>query len=255
MKKYILLYTGLIPALLVLIVTATQGFCEDDISKYLKTRKDDLALAESEKILSVDPDNIFALWVKAEVMRRDYKFAESEDLLNRILSKDPGHSSSLISLSYIRYHNGKFEEALKILQGVLRQPQLERQNEALACMLIGSINAKRASAGGFFCKLAYGTRIRKFFEKAKAIAPDLAEVRLGAGTFYLLAPGIIGGNTDKAIKDLECAVRLAPDFATANARLAQAYKEKGDLKKSDFYLRKAESLDPGNEVLEEMRGH
>ncbi len=119
-------------------------------------------------------------------------------------------------------------------------------------MLIGSINAKKASRGGFWSKFAYGARIKGYFEKAKALAPDLPEVRLGLGTYFLLAPEISGGNVDRAIEELECAVNLAPDFATPKARLAQAYKNKGNMEKCNFYLKRARELDPKNEIIKEV---
>ena len=224
-----------------------------NLLQYLKLRKDSLALIEIEKVLSVKPDDSTALWGKAEALRRNYQFKESEELLNLVLSKYPCHASSLISLSYIRYHDNRFEDALELLRRVLSGPELDRENEALAYMLIGSINAKKASLGGFLSKVVYATRIRSYFEKAKNIAPDLSEVHLGLGSFYLLAPWIVGGSLDKAIKELEIAVRLTPDFATANMRLAQAYNKKGDLGKYNFYLQRAKELDPDNELLKEFR--
>lgn len=168
------------------------------------------------------------------------------------MSKCPNHTQSLITLAYIKYHYNEFESALKDLEKVLRQPNNDRQNLALAYMLIASINARRASLGGLFAKIAYGTRVKGFFEKAKCIAPDLSEVHLGLGSFYLFAPSLLGGNLDMAIKELEYAVKLAPDFATANVRLAQAYEKKGDLEKYNFYIQRAKELDPDNQVLKEQ---
>lgn len=222
---------------------------QDNILKYLKLRKDELALAEAKKILSVKPDDTSALWAKAEILRRAYKFKESEELLKQVLAQCPDHGSSLITLSYIKYHDNKFSPALKILRQVLKQSDLERENEALVYLLMGSINAKRATQGGILSKLAYGVRIKGYFEKAKSLAPDLSEVRLGIGSFYLLAPRVAGGDIDKAIEELEYTVRLAPDFATANVRLAQAYKKKGDLEKYNFYLKRTKELDPQNPIF------
>ena len=227
--------------------------CQENLLNYLKSRKDKPALIEAEKILSVEPGDSCALWGKAEILRRAYKFKQSEDILKEILGKSPNHASSLISLSYIRYHNKKFKAALEILKQVLGQPDLDRENKALAYMLMGSINARKSSLGGLFCKIVYGTRVKGYFQKAKKLAPDLSEVRLGLGSFYLLAPAIAGGDVDQAIKELEYAVKLAPDFATANARLAQAYKKKGNLKKYNFYIQRVRKLDPENEVLKELQ--
>lgn len=226
--------------------------CRDNLLKYLKLRKEGLAELEIEKILSIQRDDVCALWAKAEILRRDYKFEESKELLKQVLWQCPGHASSLISLAYIEYYDNKFQDASRLLKEALRQPDLDRENQALIYMLMGSINAKKASRRGFLSKVAYGARIAGYFERAKNIAPDLSEARLGLGTFYLLAPKIAGGNIERAIEELECAVKLTPDFATVNARLAQAYKHKGDLKKYDYYLRKAKELDPDNETAKEI---
>jgi len=225
---------------------------QDNFLRYLKVRKDKLAAGEIEKILAIDPGDLCALWGKAEILRRAYKFEDAEKILKQILAKSSDHAFSLISLAYIRYHDHKFSEALKILKGVLRQPGLDSENKAMAYILIGSINAKRSILGGLFSKLAYGTQIKWYFEKAKSIAPDLPEVYLGLGTFCLLAPRIAGGDVDRAIGELEYAVKLAPDFATPQARLAQAYKIKGNMEKYDFYMKGVKELDPENEVAREI---
>ena len=67
-----------------------------------------------------------------------------------------------------------------------------------------------------------------------------------------LSLSIVGGSLDRAIEELKCAVELTPDFATANARLAQAYQKMGDEDKFKFYCARAKELDPQNEVLEEI---
>ena len=54
---------------------------------------------------------------------------------------------------------------------------------------------------------------------------------------------------DKAIEDfVTCESMLSPgsDKATYNRLIADVYKLKGDAKKADKYLRKAEAMDPEN---------
>lgn len=219
----------------------------------LKNRKDKDALVIFEKILSEQPDNLDALWGKAEVLRRTRKYKESENILNAILKKNPNHISSLISLSYIRYKDDKLNEAQKLINQALKTGDLDKENKALAYMMLGTINSRRSVKGWFFSKIAYGTQIKGYFLKAKGLAPDLPEVHLGLGTFYLKAPAIAGGDLDKAFEELNLALKIASDFATACARLAQYYKKIGDLERYDFYIKKAQELDPQNEVLKEIK--
>jgi len=223
----------------------------DDGLSLLEKRKDKLALDEFEKVLAVQPQNIDALWGKAEVLRRERKFNEAEKILIEILEQNPKHIPSLTSTCYLSYYNDKLNEAMKMAKGLLNRLDIDSRNKAIVYILMGSINAKRSSKGGFFSKISYGTQIKGYFQKAVSLAPELPEAHLGLGSFYLLAPSIAGGNLDKAIEELELAVKLAPDFATANVRLAQAYKKKGDLNKYQFYIQRAQELDQNNEALAE----
>ncbi|MFA5411566.1 MAG: tetratricopeptide repeat protein [Candidatus Omnitrophota bacterium] len=218
----------------------------------LKARKDKDALAIFEKILLEQPDNLACLWGKAEVLRRMRQYPQSERMVQEILKKNPNHTPALITLSYIRYKEERLNEASKLIEQVLKNDTLTRDDEALAYMMLGTINSRRATTGWFLNKVRYGTQIKCYFLKARGLAPDLAEVHLALGTFYLKGPLIVGGNLHKAIEELEIAVKIAPDFATPNARLAQAYQKKGDLKKYSFYLKRAKSLEPENEVLKEI---
>ncbi len=217
----------------------------------LKNRKDAAAMKIFEQVLQIEPDNLDALWGKAEVCRRTYDLKQSEEILNQILKLCPHHLAALNSLAYIRYKEGNFKDALRITNQVLKAERLDRENEALAYLLLGAINSMRTTKGWLLTKIQYGTQIKRYFERAKKAAPELAEAHLGIGTFYLKAPEIIGGNLNKAIAELELAVNIAPDFATANARLAQAYKKIGCEDKYNFYISKARQLDPKNEALTE----
>jgi tetratricopeptide (TPR) repeat protein len=219
----------------------------------LKSRKDNQALAIFDNILTVEPSHINALWGKAEVLRRTRKFSEAEEILKEVLNKNPGHAASLLSLAYIRYHDDLLDKSLALVNQALSVSGIDKENAALAYLLLGAINSSRSSKGALLSKVIYGTHIKGYFLKAEAIAPELPEVHLGLGAFYLLAPAIAGGNLDKAIEELELAFKIAPDFATVNARLAQAYKEKGDLGKYNFYINRVKTLDPDNEVLQELQ--
>ena len=224
-----------------------------EASELLRTRKDKEAMALFEQILAVEPDNIDALCGKAEILRRSRSYKDSQELLNKILSRNPDYIPASLSLAYTIFQENKLDEALKIVNQILKKGCVDKDDEGLAYMLLGAINSQRAQKGWFFTKLKYGTKIQCYFLKAKELAPEQPEVRAGLGSFYLLAPPIVGGDINKAIPELEYAVKIAPDFATANARLAQAYKKKGNISKYNIYINRAKELDPGNEVFKEIK--
>ncbi|MBI4707786.1 MAG: tetratricopeptide repeat protein [Candidatus Omnitrophica bacterium] len=221
----------------------------------LQNRSDLKAEEMFEEILSYEPDNLDALWGKGEVLRRRRDFLKAGEIFKQILKQNPNHGSALTSLAYLEYNNDSFKEAIALTEKALKIQNISQQNKALAYLMLGAINSRLSQKGGFFSKIKYGTKIKGYFIRAYETDPSLSEVHVALGSFYLLAPAIAGGNLAKAIKELELAVEICPNFATANARLAQAYLIKVDLLKYNFYLERAKELDPGNEVVKELENN
>ncbi|RJP28726.1 MAG: hypothetical protein C4533_02750 [Candidatus Omnitrophota bacterium] len=226
---------------------------EKQILTDLKNREDKTAFNRAQRILRTDPENNFAIWAKAEVLRRRYDFKESQELLEQVLAKDPDHTLSQISLAYIYYNDSKLDEATRLLKQCLGQKDLSSQNRAMVYILIGSINAKRINSSAMIDKLFFAVNIKKYFIQALEISPELPEVHLGLGTYFLLAPQIMGGNVDKSIEHLEIAIKLSPQFSTPYMRLSQAYKKKGDMEKAEFYRQKAVKIEPGIDKLKNLQ--
>lgn len=218
----------------------------------LRVRKDREAMDIFKNILANNSGNIDALWGKAEVLRRDREYVDAQYILEEVLSKNPEHAPSLVSMAYIKYHEDKLSQAKELIKKALGV-YTDNDTRALAYMMLGTINSRLAKKSILFGKIKNAAQIECYFLKAKELSADLPEVHLGLGSFYLLVPMFMGGDIYKATRELEKAVEIAPDFATANARLAQAYKKKGNLEKYSFHLQRARELDPDNEVLKEMR--
>ncbi|MCX7661397.1 MAG: hypothetical protein N2Z79_01775, partial [Candidatus Omnitrophica bacterium] len=161
------------------------------------------------------------------------------------------HILSLITLVYIKYQYQKYYQAKDILNSLLKRKDLSRNEKGMILLLLGFIKSKEIAKAGLFNKIINANSIKDLFKKAVVLAPDLPETHLGLGTFYLFAPRIIGGDIRKAKKHLEIALKIAPNFATAYARLAQVYKKEGDFNNYRLYLEKAKRIDPENEVVNE----
>jgi tetratricopeptide (TPR) repeat protein len=233
------------------VISRPAGALISQAMKLLKFRKDSEALAQFEQILLEEPLNLDGLWGRAEILRRRRHYQAAAALLNQVLAAKPRHVPSLISLANIKYKEDNLEDARALINQVLSSGAGSKDNAALAYLMLGTIDTKHIPESWLFGKIKYATQIKTYFLKARELAPDLPEARLALGTFYYLAPVIVGGSLDKAVAELELAVKLAPDFATANARLAQCYKKKGLLEKYNFHLARAKELDPENEVLRE----
>ncbi|MFH1457983.1 MAG: tetratricopeptide repeat protein [Candidatus Omnitrophota bacterium] len=218
---------------------------------YLNAHKDKEAGESFSRILSLDPDSIEAKWGVAEVLRRTHELDESENLLNEALKADPNFSPALISLAYTRYIQMKFDEAVKLARKVQGQgmDKVDLSNYVRALLLIGGAKGMIAHYGGPLSKVINGTAIMPNLKKAEKLQPDSAGVAFGLGSFYFLAPGIVGGSRQKAQEYLKRAIELDPYFVDAYVRIAQLYSVQGDSDKFKEYLRRAQEIDPENEIL------
>lgn len=222
---------------------------------YLNEHKDKEAGDAFQKMLAFDPGSLEARWGKAEVFRRMHRLDESESLLKQIIGEKKDFAPALVSMAYVQYIRGNFNQSVDYALAVvdLGEEHVDTMNYARAYLLVGGGRGIIAHYGGPVSKLVNGTRVLPNLKKAEQLKPDAPGVLFGLGSFYLLAPSLIGGNLEQAIIYLERAVKSDPPFADAYVRLSQAYKRKGDAGKSEFYLKKAFEIDPENELAVDVK--
>ncbi len=184
------------------------------------------ALFVLDNILTAEPNNLDAIWGRAEIFRRAEQNKLAELMFKEILNARPGYAPALISLAFIRYKEGNLTEALNLANQIFIVSANNRRSQALAYIILGLINEAAPSNGGILSRINRGIAIKNNFLKARELAPELPETHFCLGTYYLNAPMLEGGNLNQAIKELDCTVKISPEFTEANARLAQAYKKK-----------------------------
>jgi tetratricopeptide (TPR) repeat protein len=218
--------------------------------EYLNVHKDNEAGDVFNKITVLDPGAVEAAWGRAEVLRRRHKLDESEKLLNEVIGVNPEFSPAYISLAYIKYIRLNFNDGVTLVGRVVRQgaAKVDRSNRVRAYLLLGGIKGTIAHYGGPISKLINGTSVLSNLKAAEALEPGSAEVKLGLGSFYLLAPSLVGGDRKKAEEYLKKAIELDPLSVNSYVRLGQVYKVRGDNAKYEACLRKAREIDPQNEL-------
>lgn len=212
---------------------------------YLNEHKDREALQVFERLTDVAADVPEFTWGLAEVLRRQHKTRQSEDILNEVLRNRPAFGPAYISLAYIKYIQLEFDRSVNLAQKVVGfgLDKVDLSNYARAYCLIAGGKGMIAHYGGPISKVINGTAVMPNLKKAESLQPNSPAVLFGLGSFYLLAPRLAGGDPEKALTYLERAVRVDPMFADAYVRLAQAYGTKGDKTKYDAYMTKATSID------------
>ena len=217
---------------------------------YLNLHKIDEAEKIFQRMEEVDSVSPEARWGLAEVLRRRHRIEESQPILEEIIKEKPDFSPAYTSLGYMLFDKKEYERSIQLATTVLRQgpDKVDTTDYVRAYLIIGGAKAMLADSGGLLSRIVNGSQILPYFKKAQKLQPDSAGVFYGLGSFYLLAPSIVGGDKVKGLEFLEKAVKADPLFVDAYARLAQGYKMMGDEKKAKVYLDRGSELDPQNEL-------
>ncbi len=208
-----------------------------------------------EAALRLDPRIQEPRWGIAEVLRRQHRLEESEKILRELVTVLPSFSPSYITLAYLYFMRAKFTETVRWASKVLDQGKgaVDVSNYTRALFITAGARGMLAYFGGPLAKMINGTAVLPLLKDAERLQPGSAGVSFGFGSFYLLAPRIIGGDTDKAIAYLERAISQDPLFVDAYVRLAQGYKRKGNLEKYASLLSRALELDPQSEFALDVK--
>jgi tetratricopeptide (TPR) repeat protein len=125
------------------------------------------------------------------------KYAEVERMSNAKLSAEPNNADALIAKSkaiLAQNVESRFDEAAKLAeQCIAAHPQRSDCHEAL-----GEALGSKAMAGGIMSAIGYAGKIRDAFQKAVELDTNNLTARSSLQQYYVMAPGIAGGSTDKA---------------------------------------------------------
>lgn len=222
---------------------------------YLNAYKNKEADSVFSVMLKNNSVSLEAKWALAEIMRRRHELDKSENILDAIIKQNPNFSPAYISLAYIRYIKTDFRGASRLTLHVIRQGRrtVDLTNYVRAYLLYAGAKGMIAHYGGPISKIINGTAVFSALEIAQNLLPEYPGVYYGLGSFYLLAPEVVGRDIDKAKEYLEKAIKADPFFADSYVRLSQVYQLKKDEVNAQIYLNKALAVDPGNELALDIK--
>jgi tetratricopeptide (TPR) repeat protein len=221
----------------------------------LTARADKEAQAYFRRALEAAPDAPGPKWGIAEVKRRLHELEAAEALLGEVLAEAPGFGPALLTLGYIRFTRADFGGCLRLAQRVVDAGPgaTDATNYARALVLAAGAKGMLAHHHGLIAKIRHGTQVRGLLERAAALRPEEPAVLVGLGSYHLFAPGVAGGDREKAMGLLKKASERDPLLPDAWIRLGQAYWLSGDKQKYRECLAKAEAIDPKNELLADIK--
>jgi tetratricopeptide (TPR) repeat protein len=217
---------------------------------YLNLYRDQEAEKIFDRLRENNPDLIEAVWGKAEVLRRRHQTQQAQSLLSKAIATDPQFSPALNSLAYIKYYQTDYKGAINLALKVIQadKEKVDVSNRARAYSMYAGAKGMLAYYGGILSKAIDGLAVKANLDKAQKLQPNSPAVLFGLGSYYLLAPGLAGGDKVKAENYLKQAIGADPLFADAYVRLGQLAKLKGSQKEYEAYLAKALEIDPQNEL-------
>jgi tetratricopeptide (TPR) repeat protein len=146
----------------------------------------------------------------------------------KALAAAPKDVSALVGLASAHVQLDHFDKAYDLAESAENLAGGENAYlKSRVYTVLGGAQGLKANKGGLGDKIKFGPRVKTTLEKAVAIAPQNANAQYALGRFYLLAPGLIGGNAGKSVGYLEKATDLEPYFYPAQAWLVRAYVETG----------------------------
>lgn len=234
---------GSVPALYLLGLTLLKEYKIDDAEDVFN------------RMEQIDPGLTESRWGKAEILRRRHKIGEAEKVLEDIIKKSPGYAPAYITLAYMLFDKNEYGRSIPLAKKVLAmgRKNVDTTNYARAYLTIGGAKAALADEGGVLAGIVQGSQVLGYFKKAQRLQPRSAGVLYGLGSFYSLAPGIAGGDVNKGVAYLERAIKEDPHFTNAYTRLAQVWWKRGNWSKYEFYLNKAQELDPEDPFVIRVR--
>jgi len=196
----------------------------------------DGARNELAKVDETQPNIPMTSYLRGVIAFQEKDWRQAAEQLDRVLSAAPGHLQSQLLLGIIRYSEGQLETADELLSSVIRAaPGNVQARKVLAATRIKMREPERAVEalepisqegdpqtlallGSAYMLKGDLERGQEWLNRAVEDAPDVAALRT-----QLALTLLAGGQTDKAIDELQTAVDLGQDILQADVLLVLAH--------------------------------
>jgi len=135
---------------------------------------------------------------EALMEQKDYKGAEQ--VLQKLTAAEPNNTAAILLLGQSLYHQEKFDEAVKQLKPL----KSKLKSDADYFYWLGqSYKGKLLATDNFLEKGVLSSKVKEYLEKSIVLNPEQVDARESIAFFYFSAPGIVGGSTKKAFREVE----------------------------------------------------
>jgi len=152
----------------------------------------------------------------------DGELEQAQQKFEERLQQDSNDSTALLYLARIAQQNGDLDKAEELIEEALEKAP---ENAAIQYRY-GGILGEVAGEASIFTALGYAKKSLKGLERAAEIEPDNIEYQRGLLNYYLIAPGIAGGDNEQALKQAK-SIQLLDEKAGVLA-FSSVYRSMGD---------------------------
>jgi tetratricopeptide (TPR) repeat protein len=176
-----------------------------------------LAMAFSAAVSanSIDPIQLFD----------DGKLALAQQAFEMRLQKDTNDAKALMYLAWIAQRNEDLDKAEELIERAIKKAPENAEIQYRYGGIIGEV----AGDASIFTALGYAEKSLHGLKKAVELEPENIEYQQGLLNFYLIAPGVAGGDTDKALEQAESIQKL--DEKSGFLAFSQIFSSLGDKEK------------------------
>ena len=236
---------------------------------YITEKKFDAAKANIEAARKSDPSHIIIYYAQALLDYKQEKYAATWDALQQVLRVAPEHMPSVLLAGATHFSLGSLPQAEQHLKKYLEQyPDDTYARRLMVATLLKSGQTTRALstlapalktnetdaqllalAGEVHMQTKEYAKATEYFEKASAIAPDVAAIRTSLGMSR-----IGQGDTVRAIGELEKAINLDANSTQAGLFLVMSQIRLQEYDKALAAAQSLEKIQPDNPLVQNLKG-
>jgi tetratricopeptide (TPR) repeat protein len=140
-----------------------------------------------------------------KTLYRDGKIAEARRAAESVLKQQEDNPDAHYWMAAILSHR-----EIRDLEGAtdhIEEAVDRNPNNADYQYLLGGIYGQTASSAGMFKQAFLAPKIKRAFAKAVELNPDHVEARIALAQYYLMAPGIMGGDDEEGFRQIDEATK------------------------------------------------
>lgn len=170
---------------------------------------------------------------------RERRYAEAKSFFEAAISAHPKDADAYYYLAAVLLAQGNPDDAEDRIDEALELNDANARYHFLRGQILGA----RAQNANLFKQGILAPKVKNAFLRAVELDPSLIDARAGLYSYYIMAPGIMGGSEEEALKQANEVLRLNP--YRGHLLLANFHQRKKDFAQTESEYKKAIAAEPG----------